>query len=275
MLLGTQREIKDCTKTEEAAMMATPVALVALLGGWVAAGNETVPETPTVWTDYARALAEAARTNKPVVVFIGEVSAPLRQQLQRGTVPVEAIQLLHERYVVVEISRQQVEGRAWANQFELTEGVVISSPGGQLQAYRHGGPWQVAQLLPQLRQYATAGTPKTTICSGTANPSSCSQVVGATCPSCSSPAGEACTTCNGVGVSSTAGNGTAVNSAGSCSSCDGSRTNTTVTYTPASGATCTTGSCPTVPVRRVGLRPVRRSYAVPVSSCPNGSCSGR
>jgi hypothetical protein len=255
--------------------MATPVALVALLGGWAAPGNETVPETPTVWTDYARALAEAARTNKPVVVFIGEVSAPLRQQLQRGSVPVEALQLLHERYVVVEISRQQVEGRALAHQFELTEGVVISSPGGQLQAYRHGGPWQVAQLLPQLRQYATAGIPKTTIYSGTANSPSCSQVVGATCTSCSSCTSNVCTTCSSVGATAPNGNGTGLASGGTCSSCTGCSTSTTVTYTPASGATCTTGSCSTVPVRRVGLRPVRRSYTVPVSSCPNGSCSGR
>jgi hypothetical protein len=255
--------------------MATSVALVALLGGWITAGNEAVPVTPTVWTDYAGALAEAARTNKPVVVFIGEASAPLRQQLQTGTIPAEAVQLLRERYVVVEISRQQAEGRTLASQFELPEGVVISSPGGQFQAYRYSGPWQVTQLLPQLQQYATAGTPKTTVCSGTANRSSCSNTVGTPCTSCAASVPAVCTTCNGVGATCPSVSGTGLTSAGTCASCAGSSTTPGATCTTGSCATYTTGSYPTVAVRRGGLRPVRRSYVVPVSSCPGGSCSGR
>lgn len=253
-------------------MTATSLALAALLGGCVTAGNEAVPAAPAVWTDYARALAEAARTHKPVVVFIGETPAPLRQQLQAGTVPAEAIQLLQERYIVVEVSRQQAEGRALAGQFDLQEGVVISGPGGQLQAYRHGGPWQVAQLLPQLRQYATAAAPTTTVCSGTAVASSGSSTTcaqGTCCASSIAGASTSCTggTCASSGGTCTSGGATCSSSSGTCTTCSGTAVTTEVT--------CPTGTCPTTPVRRGVLRPVRRAYAVPVSSCPGGTCPGR
>jgi hypothetical protein len=253
-------------------MTATSLALAALLGGCVTAGNEAVPAAPAVWTDYARALAEAARTHKPVVVFIGETPAPLRQQLQAGTVPAEAIQLLQERYIVVEVSRQQAEGRALAGQFDLQEGVVISGPGGQLQAYRHGGPWQVAQLLPQLRQYATAAAPTTTVCSGTAVASSGSSTTcaqGTCCTSSIAGASTSCTggTCASSGGTCTSGGATCSSSSGTCTTCSGTAVTTEVT--------CPTGTCPTTPVRRGVLRPVRRAYAVPVSSCPGGTCPGR
>ena len=257
--------IKDCTKTEEADMTATSLALAALLGGCTAAGNEALPAAPTVWTDYARAMAEAARTQKPVVVFIAEAPAPLRQQLQASAVPAEVIHLLREQYVVVEISRQQAEGPMLANQFDLQEGVVISGPGGQLQAYRHGGPWQVAQLLPQLRQYATATAPTTTICSGAAAASSGSTAACVSGSCCASSATGASPSCSGGAC--TSGGGTCTGSGGTCATCSATSANT--------GITCTTGTCPTTPVRRGILRPVRRAYAIPVSSCPGAPCPGR
>ncbi|MBA2225761.1 MAG: DsrE family protein [Thermogemmata sp.] len=253
-------------------MTATSLALAALLGGCITAGNEAVPAAPAVWTDYARALAEAARTHKPVVVFISEAPAPLRQQLQAGTVPAEAIHLLQERYVVVEVSRQQAEGRILASQFDLQEGVVISGPGGQFQAYRHGGPWQVTQLLPQLRQYATAAAPTTTVCSGTATASSGSSTTCAqgTCgTSTLAGASTSCAggTCASSGGTCSSGGATCSSSSGTCTTCSGTSVST--------GVTCTTGTCPTTPARRGILRSVRRAYAVPVSSCPSGTCPGR
>lgn len=175
-------------------MTTATMAYLALLGGWAAHNNEALPAAPAVLTDYAAALAEAARTHKPVVVFIGNTAAPLREQLQGLETPAEAIELLRQRYVVVEISRQEAKGREVADLFELQEGVVISGPGGRLQAYRHGGAWQVRQLLPQLRQYAAAGAPSTTVCSGTAAAgTSCTACGGGACPAASATV----TTCSG------------------------------------------------------------------------------
>ncbi|MCS7021435.1 MAG: thioredoxin family protein [Gemmataceae bacterium] len=242
-------------------MTTATVAILALVGGLASVGNEALPTEPPVFTDYAQALAEAGRTKKPVAVFIGTSAAPLRERFRAPTVPPEVGQLLRERYVVVEISRNNAQGRQWAELFELEEGVVISSPGGQWQAFRHSGPWQLDQLLPRLQQCANAGSPHTTVYSGTVSPTASAST--GNCASCSSGSH---------------------GSAASCTACSGSASSTTsvvpcsgTASSPVVGSTCSGGTCSTTSAVAPAFgRWGRRSYyVVPSTSCPNGTCYRR
>jgi hypothetical protein len=174
-------------------MTVATLAYLALLNSWAVMEHDMAPAIPQVRTDYQAALEEAARTHKAVIVFIGNGAASVRQQLQDNALPAEAIELLRQRYVVVEISRQQAEGRALADLFELTEGVVISSRGGRYQVFRHGGSWHIRQLLPQLRRYAEVDQPTTTVCSGSA----LTTTAGSSSDSTNSSTTNALTPCNG------------------------------------------------------------------------------
>jgi len=145
-------------------MVTTTLAVLALAGG-LSAGNAPSP-SPSWQKDYAQALAVASSELKPVAVFIGHGTTTPTKMVVDGRIPTEAARLLRDKYVCVFIDTATPAGKELAGRFAVTEGLVISGPGGQVQALRHSGAVEGADLTGKLSQYATTGQPATTATTG-------------------------------------------------------------------------------------------------------------
>ena len=143
-------------------MVTTTLAVVALAG---ALGTGASP-SPSWQTDYAHAMADAAATHKPLAVFIGEGAGKPSKMLADGTIPDAAAKTLRDSYICLYVDTATATGKDLAGKFEISEGLVISSPGGNVQALRHNGSVASVDLNRQLSQYATAGQPATTVVTG-------------------------------------------------------------------------------------------------------------
>ena len=144
-------------------MITTTLAVLALAGGL---GSETLPSIPSWDTDYARAMTRASGERKPLAVFIGHGADNCRKMLADGKIQSDAAKLLGSSYVCVYLDTDTSAGKDLAGRFELQEGLIISSPGGSHQAYRHTGTVSGADLTQKLTQYASAGQPTTTVAGG-------------------------------------------------------------------------------------------------------------
>jgi hypothetical protein len=143
-------------------MITTTLAVLALAGG-LSTGN--IP-SPSWHKDYAQAMAVASSELKPMAVFINHGASMPGKMVADGTIPVEAAKLLRESYVCVYLDTSTAAGKDMAGRFDLTEGLVISGPGGTVQALRHNGSVSGIDLTGKLTQYASAGQPRTTVSSG-------------------------------------------------------------------------------------------------------------
>ncbi len=146
-------------------MITTTLAVLALAGG---IGSGVIPSTPNLQTDYAQAMIRASEERKPMAVFIGHGGDSFQKMLSDGKIPADATKLLHDSYVCLYLDADTATGKDLAGRFEIKEGLVISGPGGSLQAYRHNGTVTGTDLTKQLTQYASAGQPATTVNAGAA-----------------------------------------------------------------------------------------------------------
>jgi len=144
-------------------MLTTTLAVLALAGGL---GSGVIPSTPSWQTDYAQALTRASEARKPMAVFIGHGADAHMKMLAEGKISLEAAKLLHDSYVCMYLDADSANGKEMAGRFEISDGLIISSPGGSLQAYRHNGAVTGSDLTKQLTQYASAGQPTTTVNAG-------------------------------------------------------------------------------------------------------------
>jgi hypothetical protein len=144
-------------------MITTTLAVFALAGG---IGSGVIPSTPNLQTDYAQAMNRASEERKPIAVFIGHGDASFQKMLVEGKIPTDAAKLLRDSYVCLYLDADTASGKDLAGRFEISEGLVISGPGGSLQAYRHNGTVTGAELTKQLTQYASAGQPASTVNAG-------------------------------------------------------------------------------------------------------------
>ncbi len=154
-------------------MVTTTLAVLALAG---ALGTGASP-SPSWQTDYSQAISLASAEGKPVAVFIGHGGDKVGRMFADGTIPADAAKLLRESYVSVYINTDTNAGKELSGRFDLPEGLVISSPGGSVQALRHTGSISGPDLTQRLTQYASAGQPTKTTISGV---SSSSVIVGGT-----------------------------------------------------------------------------------------------
>jgi hypothetical protein len=155
--------------------MLTATLAFALLGGFSPGANATLPN---LQTDYAQARSVASADNKPIAVFIGRGTDAMGRMLADGSIPADAAQLLRDRYVALYIDTDTAAGKELAGRFAVSTGLVISGPGGSVQAFRHSGTLSGPALTRQLGQYAAAGQPTTTVTTGaTAAPSSSGVVI--------------------------------------------------------------------------------------------------
>jgi hypothetical protein len=147
-------------------MVTTTLAVVALAG----ALSTGASPTPSWQTDYSQAMASASAEQKPIAVFIGQGSKKPGEMMADGAMPEDAARLLKESYICLFIDTETASGKQLASQFAMSEGLVISSPGGTVQALRHNGPLNGTELTRHLSQYANAGQPVTTVTTGVGAP---------------------------------------------------------------------------------------------------------
>jgi hypothetical protein len=110
---------------------------------------------PSWQADYAKAMTAAVAQQKPIAVFIGKGEAGAGGVVADGQVPAKANQLLGASYVCVYVNTDTPEGKTLAGQFGLTQGLVISSKGGNVQALRHNGPVTGTDLTTYLTKYSS------------------------------------------------------------------------------------------------------------------------
>jgi hypothetical protein len=147
-------------------MITTTLAVLALAGSLTTGASPSPGWQP----DYAQALTAASEQRKPIAVFIGQGSDKVKQMLSDGRIPSESARLLRDNYVSVFLDTETSTGRELSAKFELSEGLVISGPGGTHQALRHSGILTGSDLTRQLEKFAAAGQPATTLSSSTGSP---------------------------------------------------------------------------------------------------------
>lgn len=145
-------------------MIATTFCVLALASSGLDLGIS--PANPRWQTDYSLALTRASAEKKPMAVFIGHGSDTIKRMTTDGVITADAAKLLTASYVCLYLDADTAKGKDLASQFEITEGLVISSPGGNMQAYRYTGTLPTATLTRELTHYASAGEPTTTVSAG-------------------------------------------------------------------------------------------------------------
>ncbi|MDY3551275.1 thioredoxin family protein [Gemmata sp. JC717] len=211
-------------------MTTTILAAIALSGVLAPAAK---PEFQA-HTDYASALKRAASEGKPMAVLIG-TGNPFAKVLNDAAMTDETAKLLRDKFVCVAVDTGTSKGAELASQFQLTDGLVISSTGGTYQALRQPGAVSAGDLANHLSTYASApNTPNTTVTVGAPE-------VTTGAPHTAYPAPLYRGSCSG----------------GSCSGVIQSG------YVPTVGG-CASGRCPTV---------IQGGYVLPtVGGCANGRC---
>ena len=143
-------------------MITTILAVVALSGSLAPAAK---PEFQAQ-TDYGQALKIAANEKKPMAVLIGKGDTFAKLMADAG-LSNEAKQLLSDKFVCVTVDVSTASGSQLAGQFQLTDGLVISSTGGTYQAFRQAGTVSAADLAKHTATYANAtNVPATTATAG-------------------------------------------------------------------------------------------------------------
>jgi hypothetical protein len=156
-------------------MVTTTFAAVVLSA---ALANSEAAVAPAWETSYARAADSAVAQRKPLAVFIGRGESGYTK-LVGGDMPSETGRLLASNYVALYVNTETAEGQRLATAFGVTEGLVISSRCGRLQALKHGGPVPAVDLTGYLTRYSAADVAVTTTqTGGTAVPAAAPVVVG-------------------------------------------------------------------------------------------------
>lgn len=207
-------------------MITTILAVVALNGSLVPAAK---PEFQAQ-TDYGQALKQAADQKKPMAVLIGKGDA-FAKLMADSALTAEAKKALAEKYVCVTVDVGTKSGAELAGQFQLTDGLVISSAGGTHQALRQNGSVTAADLGKHAVAYASvSGTPVTTVTAGAPVVTSTSFYTSDATPSYVYPAGYSAPVI--VGGCANGNCGTPVY-------------RTPFASTPYYGSSCPNGRCPT------------------------------
>ncbi len=116
---------------------------------------------PTWETSYARASESAIAQRKPLAVFIGHGEAGYSRVIGGG-MPTETERLLASNYVALYVNTDTTDGKALAGAFGVSEGLVISCRGCQVQALKFGGAVPAVELAGYLTKYSAADVSVTT-----------------------------------------------------------------------------------------------------------------
>src|SRR5262245_49472694 len=140
--------------------MFTSIAFVAL---WGAVMPQVTRLTLTPELDYRQARALATREQKPLAVFVGKGENAWRKVVQGGP-DADTRTLLLKSFVLVYVDQTTEYGQELAASLNMTgrTGLVISSRGGDLMAYRHEGDIAAPDLTRTLNHYGANGLVVTT-----------------------------------------------------------------------------------------------------------------
>ena len=143
--------------------MVTTILAVVALAGSLAPGAK--PEFQAQ-TDYSQALRQASNEKKPMAVLIGKGDV-FAKMMKDAELSAEAKKVLTEKYVCVSVNIDTEAGKTLAGQFQLTDGLVISSAGGTHQALRQAGTVTATELSKHATTYANGpNIPTTTVTAG-------------------------------------------------------------------------------------------------------------
>jgi hypothetical protein len=142
-------------------MFVSSFAILALATGMDLGSNH-----PKLQPDYSQAVTRALEERKPMAVFIGRGAETFKQMITDGSISADAAKVLTTSYICLYLNTETASGKELAGRFDMTIGVVISGPGGNLQAYRHSGAVSGETLTKELTHYASAGQPATTVTAG-------------------------------------------------------------------------------------------------------------
>lgn len=127
--------------------MCTSLVLFAL------AGVFTPGITDPSFADYSVGMRRSEREHKPIAVFIGNGAKGWQKVSQEGKFSKSIHECLSRDYVCVYIDAEKQESLAQA--FEMDgPGLIISSAGGRLQAFRHQGELANEDLESYLGHYS-------------------------------------------------------------------------------------------------------------------------
>lgn len=134
--------------------MHTSLVLFALSG--VFGPGAVVDQGPKWLNDYNLARQRCLNENKPLAIFIGTGKQGWSHISKEHDLGTEAPKILAEMYVCLYIDRKETEGWKLAGAFEMTggPGLIISNPQAQLQAFRHEGDLDTADLTRFLKRYS-------------------------------------------------------------------------------------------------------------------------
>jgi hypothetical protein len=134
--------------------MYTSIVLAALLGPGAGATQAEPAQTPTWQKDYVAARKMGREENKPLAVFVGSGAEGWAKVSQDGKLTANVQKLLADSYVCVYLDASTPAGKRLADQFSLSQGLVVSSRDGQDQAFRHSGRMSGQDLDAALRRYS-------------------------------------------------------------------------------------------------------------------------
>ncbi len=142
-------------------MFVSTIAFLALANGMDLESNH-----PKLQSDYYQAMSRASDESKPMAVFIGQGADTFKRMLADGLISAEATKVLTAKYICVYLDTDTESGKELSGRFDMKVGLVISGPGGSLQAYRHSGPVTTDALTRELTHYSSVGQPTTTVTAG-------------------------------------------------------------------------------------------------------------
>jgi hypothetical protein len=133
--------------------MCTSIVLFALAGFLV---PTAATEEPTWLREYGFARQQGREKSKPVAVFVGTGKTGWEEVAREGRLGKDVKRLLAENYVCLYVNKDEEAGKSLASQLDITDGpgLVISSHGGSVQAFRHEGDLDNEDLATYLQKYA-------------------------------------------------------------------------------------------------------------------------
>ena len=128
--------------------------LLAVVMGPGAAPHAAAPEAPTWRKDYVAARSLGRQENKALAVFIGSGQQGAEKVCLESKLTPAVRKLLADHYVCVYVDAGEARCKRLAEDFEITQGLVLSTRDGESQAFRQDGRISSKDLEAALRRFS-------------------------------------------------------------------------------------------------------------------------
>lgn len=119
-------------------------------------GPSSLADEPIWLTVYGQAWRRGHGEHKPLAIFIGSGATGWEQFAEEGQLGNDVLKTLSARYVCVYLDTETHESRLVVQRLDVaaSPALVISSPGGAFQAFRHEGVLRQDDLVFFLKRFA-------------------------------------------------------------------------------------------------------------------------